>query len=190
MLYLSFPVTMFWISNQAEYFEEYIVKRKREIFPPDDEQRVSFFIDLNQANDNFLNTSDKTTDVKHNMWSWLFYVHLQRKEMEDFKERMRARKEQQLLKALTMGSENWELSVKEMLLYNLHHCWRFICPYLLGKTKTGGTAVRAWHMEIFEYTPNMPLSYMCHWISLGTLELPEFFVFKWLVICCDCIVIK
>ncbi|XP_040045819.1 protein PET100 homolog, mitochondrial [Gasterosteus aculeatus] len=68
MLYLSFPVTMFWISNQAEYFEEYIVKRKREIFPPDDEQR--------------------------------------RKEMEDFKERMRARKEQQLLKALTMGSEN------------------------------------------------------------------------------------
>uniref|UniRef100_A0A8C7J1K7 Protein PET100 homolog, mitochondrial n=1 Tax=Oncorhynchus kisutch TaxID=8019 RepID=A0A8C7J1K7_ONCKI len=28
MLYLSFPVTMFWISNQAEYFEEYIVKRK------------------------------------------------------------------------------------------------------------------------------------------------------------------
>lgn len=67
MLYLSFPVTMFWISNQAEYFEKYIVKRKREIFPPDDEQRVSFFIDLNQANDNFLNTSDKTTDVKHNM---------------------------------------------------------------------------------------------------------------------------
>uniref|UniRef100_A0A8C7W7Q7 Uncharacterized protein n=1 Tax=Oncorhynchus mykiss TaxID=8022 RepID=A0A8C7W7Q7_ONCMY len=25
MLYLSFPVTMFWISNQAEYFEEYIL---------------------------------------------------------------------------------------------------------------------------------------------------------------------
>lgn len=28
MLYLSFPVAMFWVSNQAEYFEEYIVKRK------------------------------------------------------------------------------------------------------------------------------------------------------------------
>ncbi len=28
MVYLSFPVVMFWISNQAEYFEEYIVKRK------------------------------------------------------------------------------------------------------------------------------------------------------------------
>ncbi|XP_075433388.1 protein PET100 homolog, mitochondrial [Ascaphus truei] len=39
-LYLSFPVTMFWISNQAEYFEEYVVKRKREICPPEqDEQR-------------------------------------------------------------------------------------------------------------------------------------------------------
>ncbi|XP_013880455.1 protein PET100 homolog, mitochondrial [Austrofundulus limnaeus] len=37
ILYLSFPVAMFWISNQAEYFEEYVVKRKREIFPPDDE---------------------------------------------------------------------------------------------------------------------------------------------------------
>ncbi|CAM9778420.1 unnamed protein product [Lampetra fluviatilis] len=28
MLYLSFPVAMFWVSNQAEYFEEYVVKRK------------------------------------------------------------------------------------------------------------------------------------------------------------------
>ncbi|XP_066563903.1 protein PET100 homolog, mitochondrial [Amia ocellicauda] len=36
MLYLSFPVTMFWISNQAEYFEEYVVKRKRELYPPDE----------------------------------------------------------------------------------------------------------------------------------------------------------
>ncbi|XP_068130692.1 protein PET100 homolog, mitochondrial [Hyperolius riggenbachi] len=35
-LYLTFPVTMFWIANQPQYFEEYIVKRKREIFPPVD----------------------------------------------------------------------------------------------------------------------------------------------------------
>ncbi|KAG9488652.1 protein PET100 homolog, mitochondrial [Eleutherodactylus coqui] len=34
-IYLTFPVTMFWLSNQPEYFEEYIVKRKREIFPPE-----------------------------------------------------------------------------------------------------------------------------------------------------------
>uniref|UniRef100_A0A3B3ZUM2 PET100 cytochrome c oxidase chaperone n=1 Tax=Periophthalmus magnuspinnatus TaxID=409849 RepID=A0A3B3ZUM2_9GOBI len=32
MLYLSFPVAMFWISNQAEYFEEYVIKRKRKEF--------------------------------------------------------------------------------------------------------------------------------------------------------------
>ncbi|PWA17608.1 protein PET100 homolog, mitochondrial [Gambusia affinis] len=63
MLYLSFPVTMFWISNQAEYFEEYIVKRKREIFPPDEESR--------------------------------------RKELENFKERMRIQREQRILKKMS-----------------------------------------------------------------------------------------
>ncbi|KAF4073693.1 protein PET100 homolog, mitochondrial [Ictalurus punctatus] len=68
MVYLSFPVTMFWISNQAEYFEEYIVKRKREIFPPDEK--------------------------------------MQRKELEEFKERMRIRKEQKMLKKLAMETEN------------------------------------------------------------------------------------
>ncbi|KAF3846217.1 hypothetical protein F7725_003295 [Dissostichus mawsoni] len=57
MLYLSFPVTMFWVSNQAEYFEEYIVKRKR-------------------------------------------------KELEDFKERMRVRKEKRIMKRMSMETEN------------------------------------------------------------------------------------
>ncbi|KAJ6655008.1 hypothetical protein lerEdw1_006061 [Lerista edwardsae] len=61
MLYLSFPVAMFWISNQAEYFEEYVIKRKREIYPPDDDDR--------------------------------------RKELEDFKERMRKMREERLLQA-------------------------------------------------------------------------------------------
>ncbi|XP_063301563.1 protein PET100 homolog, mitochondrial [Pelobates fuscus] len=41
-LYLSFPVSMFWISNQAEYFEEYVVKRKRQLFPPERETRKEF----------------------------------------------------------------------------------------------------------------------------------------------------
>ncbi|XP_056108549.1 protein PET100 homolog, mitochondrial [Rhinichthys klamathensis goyatoka] len=67
MVYLSFPVTMFWISNQAEYFEEYIVKRKREIFPPDEK--------------------------------------MHRQELEDFKQRMRNRKEQKMLKQMAMESE-------------------------------------------------------------------------------------
>ncbi|XP_037112804.1 protein PET100 homolog, mitochondrial [Syngnathus acus] len=68
VLYLSFPVTMFWISNQAEYFEEYIVKRKREIFPADE--------------------------------------GIQRKELEDFKEKVRARNEQQRMKQLSLESES------------------------------------------------------------------------------------
>ncbi|XP_016103669.1 protein PET100 homolog, mitochondrial-like isoform X2 [Sinocyclocheilus grahami] len=67
MVYLSFPVAMFWISNQAEYFEEYIVKRKREIFPPDEK--------------------------------------MHRRELEDFKERMRNRREQKMLKQMGMQSE-------------------------------------------------------------------------------------
>uniref|UniRef100_A0A8C1SK38 PET100 cytochrome c oxidase chaperone n=1 Tax=Cyprinus carpio TaxID=7962 RepID=A0A8C1SK38_CYPCA len=67
MVYLSFPVAMFWISNQAEYFEEYIVKRKREIFPPDEK--------------------------------------MHRQELEDFKERMRNRREQKMLRQMGMQSE-------------------------------------------------------------------------------------
>ncbi|XP_033999876.1 protein PET100 homolog, mitochondrial [Trematomus bernacchii] len=68
MVYLSFPVTMFWVSNQAEYFEEYIVKRKREIFPADEK------------------------------------VH--RKELEDFKEQLRVRKEKRIMKRMSMETEN------------------------------------------------------------------------------------
>ncbi|XP_053442601.1 protein PET100 homolog, mitochondrial isoform X1 [Nycticebus coucang] len=40
-LYLTFPVTMFWISNQAEWFEDYIILRKRELWPPEKEGQVS-----------------------------------------------------------------------------------------------------------------------------------------------------
>uniref|UniRef100_A0A6I8NVU0 PET100 cytochrome c oxidase chaperone n=2 Tax=Ornithorhynchus anatinus TaxID=9258 RepID=A0A6I8NVU0_ORNAN len=62
VLYLSFPVAMFWISNQADYFEEYVIKRKREIYPPERED--------------------------------------QRKELEDFKERMRKQREEKRLQAV------------------------------------------------------------------------------------------
>ncbi|XP_041502846.1 protein PET100 homolog, mitochondrial-like [Microtus oregoni] len=33
-LYLTFPVVMFWISNQEEWFEDYVVQRKKELWPP------------------------------------------------------------------------------------------------------------------------------------------------------------
>ncbi|KAM6167898.1 protein PET100 homolog, mitochondrial [Erethizon dorsatum] len=36
-VYLTFPVAMFWISNQAEWFESYVIQRKRELWPPEKE---------------------------------------------------------------------------------------------------------------------------------------------------------
>ncbi|XP_065511126.1 uncharacterized protein LOC136001001 isoform X2 [Caloenas nicobarica] len=38
-VYLSFPVGVFWVSNQAAPFQGGVVKRKREIFPPDNPER-------------------------------------------------------------------------------------------------------------------------------------------------------
>uniref|UniRef100_A0A8C0C5D6 PET100 cytochrome c oxidase chaperone n=1 Tax=Balaenoptera musculus TaxID=9771 RepID=A0A8C0C5D6_BALMU len=40
-IYLTFPVAMFWIANQAEWFEDYVVQRKRELWPPEKEDQVS-----------------------------------------------------------------------------------------------------------------------------------------------------
>ncbi|XP_072643558.1 protein PET100 homolog, mitochondrial isoform X3 [Canis lupus baileyi] len=39
-LYLTFPVAMFWIANQAEWFEDYVIQRKRELWPPEKEDQV------------------------------------------------------------------------------------------------------------------------------------------------------
>uniref|UniRef100_A0A8C3WS54 PET100 cytochrome c oxidase chaperone n=1 Tax=Catagonus wagneri TaxID=51154 RepID=A0A8C3WS54_9CETA len=40
-VYLTFPVAMFWIANQAEWFEDYVIQRKRELWPPEKEEQVS-----------------------------------------------------------------------------------------------------------------------------------------------------
>ncbi|XP_069352252.1 protein PET100 homolog, mitochondrial isoform X2 [Eulemur rufifrons] len=42
-LYLAFPVAMFWISNQAEWFEDYVILRKRELWPPEKEGQIEEF---------------------------------------------------------------------------------------------------------------------------------------------------
>ncbi|XP_069783317.1 protein PET100 homolog, mitochondrial isoform X3 [Narcine bancroftii] len=47
-LYLSFPVTVFWVSNQADYFEEYVIKRKREIYPPEEKMHQDIPVGPNQ----------------------------------------------------------------------------------------------------------------------------------------------
>lgn len=38
-LYIMFPVAMFHYFNQPKYFEEWVIKTKREIYPPEEEQR-------------------------------------------------------------------------------------------------------------------------------------------------------
>lgn len=37
-LYVMFPVAMFHYFNQPKYFEEWVVKTKRELYPPETEQ--------------------------------------------------------------------------------------------------------------------------------------------------------
>jgi len=34
-MYVSFPVGMFYFYNQAEYFEDWVIKMKRELYPPE-----------------------------------------------------------------------------------------------------------------------------------------------------------
>uniref|UniRef100_A0A8C9KSY8 PET100 cytochrome c oxidase chaperone n=1 Tax=Panthera tigris altaica TaxID=74533 RepID=A0A8C9KSY8_PANTA len=62
-LYLTFPVAMFWIANQAEWFEDYVIQRKRELWPPE-----------------------------------------KRRELEEFKERIRKQREEKLLRAAQQSS--------------------------------------------------------------------------------------
>uniref|UniRef100_A0AAA9TA81 Protein PET100 homolog, mitochondrial n=1 Tax=Bos taurus TaxID=9913 RepID=A0AAA9TA81_BOVIN len=38
-IYLTFPVAMFWIANQAEWFEDYVIQCKRELWPPEKEDQ-------------------------------------------------------------------------------------------------------------------------------------------------------
>lgn len=151
MLYLSFPVTMFWISNQAEYFEEYIVKRKREIFPPDEVT--------------------------------------QRKELEDFKERMRVRKEQRILKHFSVDSENWTWYFRErhdLSASLIKDCQAVIIDFVWIKTTLHGKYLQCshlpnvWNFLIF-IVPNMPdVSIHKHF----SLRLPSWYnyLFIWVAV--------
>ncbi|EEC13319.1 protein PET100 homolog, mitochondrial [Ixodes scapularis] len=35
-MYISFPVGLFYVFNQPQFFEEWVVKTKRECYPPQD----------------------------------------------------------------------------------------------------------------------------------------------------------
>ncbi|XP_054981078.1 protein PET100 homolog, mitochondrial isoform X2 [Sorex araneus] len=66
VLYLTFPVAMFWVANQAEWFEQDVIQRKRELWPPETEEH--------------------------------------RREVEEFKTRLRKQREEKLLRAAQHSS--------------------------------------------------------------------------------------
>lgn len=37
-LYISFPVGLFYVFNQPQYFEEWVIKTRREMYPKQDEE--------------------------------------------------------------------------------------------------------------------------------------------------------
>lgn len=42
-LYISFPVGLFYVFNQPQYFEEWVIKTRREMYPKQDEEnRLKF----------------------------------------------------------------------------------------------------------------------------------------------------
>ncbi|KAM9732526.1 protein PET100 homolog, mitochondrial isoform 4-T4 [Dama dama] len=76
-IYLTFPVAMFWIANQAEWFEDYVIQRKRELWPPEKEDQTDSLPAEPQG-------KPKNTG---------------RRELEEFKERIRKQREEKLLRA-------------------------------------------------------------------------------------------
>lgn len=41
-MYITFPVALFYYFNQPKYFEEWVVKTKRELYPPENEKTREF----------------------------------------------------------------------------------------------------------------------------------------------------
>lgn len=53
-LYLSFPVAAFHVFNAPEYFEKYVIEKKREMYPREDQmyrdEVYQLFRDMNSGN--------------------------------------------------------------------------------------------------------------------------------------------
>lgn len=53
-LYLTFPVAAFHVFNSPEYFEKYVIDKKREMYPHDEEtyheELSTLFRDMNRGN--------------------------------------------------------------------------------------------------------------------------------------------
>lgn len=38
-LYMAFPVSLFYIFNQPQYFEKWVINTRRELFPPENTEK-------------------------------------------------------------------------------------------------------------------------------------------------------
>ncbi|XP_031631073.1 protein PET100 homolog, mitochondrial [Contarinia nasturtii] len=70
-LYLTFPVAAFHVFNSPEYFEKYVIEKKREMYPHEDElyrEEVNqLFRDMNNGNlDNKIKQFNKMESERKN----------------------------------------------------------------------------------------------------------------------------
>lgn len=49
-LYISFPVGLFYVFNQPQYFEKWVIETRRQLYPPQDEERRQKFKDQLERN--------------------------------------------------------------------------------------------------------------------------------------------
>ncbi|XP_072643557.1 protein PET100 homolog, mitochondrial isoform X2 [Canis lupus baileyi] len=91
-LYLTFPVAMFWIANQAEWFEDYVIQRKPAL--PYREGGVS--------GGSWLMLPAVILFPQRELWPP--EKEDQRRELEEFKERIRKQREEKLLRAAQQSS--------------------------------------------------------------------------------------
>ncbi|XP_008709547.1 protein PET100 homolog, mitochondrial isoform X1 [Ursus maritimus] len=89
-LYLTFPVAMFWIANQAEWFEDYVIQRKPTL------PRVG------GSGGSWLMLPAVTLSPQRELWPP--EKEDQRRELEEFKERIRKQREEKLLRAAQQSS--------------------------------------------------------------------------------------
>lgn len=73
-IYMTFPVALFYVFNQPQFFEEWVVKKKRECFPAADpaaDQQLKELIDAHKAKKReelvkeLAAVSDRTTSSDH-----------------------------------------------------------------------------------------------------------------------------
>lgn len=79
ILYMSFPVCLFHFFNQPEYFEEYVVTKKREMYPPEDLAQKAQLEDLirkmnGKKDAELLEAMENIEQKKHyrNFWIWIY----------------------------------------------------------------------------------------------------------------------